>query len=99
MLAVRRWPIDEPGLGGNLPDRVVQFSVSQGVEQIASEEDALSLPAGEPVTGEMFGAPVHRLTDFAPEAAASHRNRLARKKLAIQPRRAWCCDLLLEGEV
>jgi hypothetical protein len=47
----------------------------------------------------MFGATVHGVTDLAPETAASRHNRLAREKLAIQPRRAWRTDLLLKGEV
>jgi hypothetical protein len=36
----------------------------------------------------MFGATVHRVTDLDPETAASRHSRLAREKLAIQPRRA-----------
>src|SRR5450755_4579859 len=88
-----------PDFGGNFPGRVVQFSRSRGVEQIACEENALPLPAGEPFTGEMFGAPVHRATDLDPETAASRHSWLAREKLAIQPRRAWCTDLLLKSEV
>jgi hypothetical protein len=86
-------------LGGNFPDGVVQFSTSQGVEQIAREEETLSLPASEPFTGEVFSATVHGVTDLTPETAASRHSRLARKKLAIQPRRAWRTDLLLKGEV
>ena len=88
--------MDESGFGGNLPNRFVQLSPSQSVEQIAREEDALSLPAGEPFIGEMFG---HRVTDLDPETAASRHSRLAHEKLAIQPRRAWRTDLLLKGEV
>jgi len=99
VLAFCGWPIDEPGFGGNLPSRRSQFSSSQGVEQIACEEDALSLPVSKAFTGEMFGATVHRVTDLCPETAASRHSPLAREKLAIQPRRAWCTDLLLKGEV
>jgi hypothetical protein len=91
--------LDKPSFGGNLPGRVVQFAPSQGVEQIACEEDALSLPTSKAFTGEMFGAPVHRLADLDPETAASHQSRLAREKLAVQPCRAWRTDLLLKGEV
>ena len=47
----------------------------------------------------MFGATVHRVADFAPETAASRCGRVAREKLAIQPRRSRCCDLLRKGEV
>ena len=91
--------MDEPGLSGKLPSRRSKFSRSQGVEQIACEHDALSLPASKTLTGEMFGATVHRVTDLAPETAASRHGRVAREKLAIQPRRSWRTDLLLKGEV
>ena len=53
----------------------------------------------QPFTGEMFGAPVHRVTDLDPETAASRHSRLAREKLAIQPRRTRRADLLLKGGV
>jgi hypothetical protein len=56
VLTFRGWPIDEPGWRGDLPDGVVQFSTSQGVEQIAREEETLSLLAGEAFTGEVFSA-------------------------------------------
>ena len=56
-------------------------------------------PAGEPFTGEIFGAPVHRVTDLDPQTATPHHSRLAREKLAIQPRRTWRIDLLLKSEV
>ena len=99
MLTLRRRAVDEPGFGDNFPSRRSQFSLSQGVEQIACEENALSLPASKAFTGEMFGAPVHRVTDLDPETAASRYSRLTREKLAIQPRRARRADLLLKGEV
>jgi hypothetical protein len=47
----------------------------------------------------MFGATVHRVTDLDPKTAASRHSRLAREKLAIQPRRTRRTDLLLKGEV
>jgi hypothetical protein len=46
----------------------------------------------------MFGAPVHGIPHLRPETT-SHRSRLAREKLAIQPRRTRRADLLLKGGV
>ena len=44
----------------------------------------------------MFDATVHGIPHLRPETAARH-DRLAREKLAIQPRRTRRGDLLLKG--
>ena len=79
-------------------DRVVQFAPAQGVEEIAGEDDPLSLPAGEAFLDEMIDAPVHRLAHLGAEAAAAER-RVLGEKLAVEPGRAGRGDLRLDREV
>jgi hypothetical protein len=93
-LTFRRWAMDKPSFHGNLTRGVVQFPLSQGVDQIAREGNSLPLPADEPFTSKMLGAPIHRIPHLGPKPA-SHHHRLAREKLAVQPRGARRGHLLL----
>ena len=94
MLAFRRWAVGKPGCCGDLPCRVYQFSPSQRIEQITRKENTLSLPAAQAFASEMFETPFHGIPHFRPETASRH-NRLAREKLAIEPRRTRRDGLLL----
>src|SRR5579863_7920274 len=46
----------------------------------------------------MFESTVHGIAHLLPETTSRH-NRLAREKLAVQPRRSRSVDLLLQGEI
>ena len=94
VLTFRRWAVDEPGFGDNLSCRAVKFSLSQGLKQIAREDDPLRLPASQPFAGEMFNPPIHGIPHLRPETASRH-NGLAREKLAIKPCRPRSGGLLL----
>jgi hypothetical protein len=94
VLTFRRWAVGEPGFRGNLSCRTVEFSLSQGLKQIAREDDPLRLPAGQPFAGEMLTPPVHGIPHLRPETTSRH-NRFAREKLAIEPCRPRSGGLLL----
>ena len=49
------------GFGRELGDRVVQLAPAQGVQEIAGEDDPLSLAAGQAFLDEMIRAPIHRI--------------------------------------
>ena len=52
----------------------------------------------EPFAGKMFEATIHRLPNLRAKSASAQRRFLC-EKLAIDPRRARCCDLRLDRQV
>jgi hypothetical protein len=55
----------------------IQLALSQGIEQIAGEEDALTLAPRQPLFREVINASVHRVAHLAAECVAA-RYRLLR---------------------
>jgi hypothetical protein len=98
MFAFQRQSINEPGFSGNLPRRIAQFSPSQGIEQVAREAGTLSHPARQTFLSQVLHATFLGMAHLRSETAAC-RDRLAGEKLAVQPGRAWSCDLQLQGKV
>ena len=86
------------GFGRELGDRLVQLAPAQGVQEIAGEEDPLSLAAGQAFLDEMIRAPIHRIAHLGPETAAAGRS-LTREKPPVDPRCTRCGHLLLDDEV
>ena len=63
-----------------------QLALPQGVEQIALQDDALSLPAAKTLVGQVLSTRCHGLADLAAEAAHGERHRLPLDQAVIEPR-------------
>ena len=78
VLAVGGWPMNQARLGREPCRRFVQLPLPQGVEQIAREDDTLSLAPRQPFPDKMIDAPVHRFAHLSAERVAA-RGRLSRQ--------------------
>ncbi len=88
----------EPCFRRQFGDGAVNFLTAQGVEENTREHDALALPLGHALLGEVIDPPVHRLADFGAETAAAER-RVFCEKLAVDPGGAWRGYLRLDRQV
>jgi hypothetical protein len=68
-LAFRGWMTWQASNRTNPRRCRLQLASAQGVEEVASEVDALALALGEPLLDQVFDAGIHGVTDVASEAA------------------------------
>src|ERR1700730_13847519 len=99
MLARRSLHMRQPRLGRQLLAYGVQFAASQRVEQIALQDDALTLATGEPFVSEVFGTGLHGIARLAAEPAHGERHRFALDQTMVEPGGARRRDLGAEIDV
>src|SRR3546814_1826869 len=71
------------GLGGDPGDDAVQFALPQRADQIAGEDEALTLPPRQPLINAMIGAGIERGRHRCAEPAAQ-RGRIAVDQMAVE---------------
>src|SRR3954468_21292577 len=90
--------MDQPGLDGQPRYRCIKVPSSQGVEQIASEDDPLPLPPRKAFAYKMIDPALHRLSGCDPKSGAADLRILAHQP-PVEPRRPLCRDLSLDTEI
>jgi hypothetical protein len=98
MFALDGRTVGKSGLGGNPCRGGAHIPFPQRIQQISGEDDPLSLSASEPFAGKMFEATIHRLPNLRAKSTSAQGSFLC-KKLAVDPGRAWCCDLRFDRQI
>src|SRR5690606_8869284 len=80
----------QAGFCGELGAGDTEFTLPEGSEQIALQNDALPLTPGQTFVSEMFGSRIHRLTYFLAEAAHGERHGIALDQPMIEPGGSRC---------
>src|SRR6266702_3300314 len=99
MLAGRGLHVRQSRLGRDHCTHRVQFASTQGVQEIALHDDALTLPPGEPFACKMFGTSLHGVARLATKPAHGERHGIALNEAMVDPGRAGSGDLLVEVEI
>jgi hypothetical protein len=71
VLSFGGWMMGETRLGREPGDCIIELPPAQSVQKIASEDDPLSLPSGEPLLDEMIDTPLHRIAYLGAESTAA----------------------------
>src|SRR6185295_18523749 len=92
------WTMEQPGLDGEPRYSCIKFSLSQRVEQIASEDDPLPLPPRKAFAYEMIYPAFHRISCCAPKSGAAD-FRISGNQLSVDPGRSPRRHLSLDAEI
>lgn len=70
-VALACWMIRKPGVLSDARCCRLKFLAPQGVEQVAHENDALTLAPGEPLPDQVLDASIHGAADLPAEAGST----------------------------
>ena len=91
--------ICKSGVGRNVRSRRIELTPAKRREQVAGEDDALALPAGEPINRQVLDSSFQCLTDFAPKSDIRQDRGLPDNEPVVEPRRAACPHLRLDRQI
>ena len=84
-VAVSSRMIGQAGIRGHAGGCLIELPPPKRVQQVAGEDDALPLMAGEVLADQVFGTRVHGLLNLEAKAARTERPGLPREQLTVEP--------------